>query len=74
MREYRPESSKELDDFMSQFCDICQWDKNGDCPIIFAVLASPVVPSIKYPAQWTYNDNGESLCTAFAAEKHVAAA
>lgn len=71
-KRYRPGNGTEGENFMHRFCYRCIQEKHthtgvdGDkqCPLIDASM-SYSVDDDKYPSEWTYDDNGEPVCTTF---------
>lgn len=71
MRKYRPSNGTEGMCFMEQFCDHCIHERynqtlNDDdkkCTILSNTMTYDVTDE-KYPVEWTYNEQGEPICTA----------
>lgn len=66
---YRPSNGTEGDCFMSKWCSQCAMHDFEDmekepCDILGRSLAFSIDDDA-YPDEWTYNDNGEPICTAF---------
>ena len=70
--KYRPANGTEGLIFMGGFCDRCEKDEayrndTGDsCPIVAATV-SYEVDDDEYPSEWTFDDKGNPVCTAFEA-------
>lgn len=71
--KYRPANGTEGIEFMAHWCDQCEHDRAfqegvGDsCPIAAAVMVyEKHEPG--YPAEWTYDAEGQPCCTAFKPE------
>jgi hypothetical protein len=68
---YRPSNGTEGECFIETWCAHCQHDEafrrdEGDgCPIVAATFCYRV-DEPDYPREWTYNDKGRPICTAFA--------
>lgn len=69
---YRPTSGAEGDSFQHQWCVRCRKDaahradpESGDgCPIVASTFVFEIDED-DYPAEWTYRDDGQPICTAF---------
>lgn len=67
--KYRPSNGTEGDIFMGKWCAECachSFDEDSEvlCPILGNVMAFSV-DDPEYPSEWTYNDKGDPICTAF---------
>ena len=69
-KKYRPSNGCEGAEFMAHFCDRCKRDEafqngTGDsCPIAAATMAYGVNDP-EYPEEWTRNEEGYPVCTAY---------
>lgn len=70
-RKYRPPSEVESRYFSDRWCSRCIHDRpfrtdveHSGCPILLATFRYQV-DDPEYPSQWTCNDAGEPICTAF---------
>lgn len=67
VKRYRPANGSEGAWFMSKWCDKCAYDQSDDgdfCKIQCLTMALPVGDP-DYPKEWTFNDDGKPICTAF---------
>ena len=68
--KFRPSNSDHGEAFTSHFCDWCARDHhvtNESCEILFQTQFHDI-DDPEYPAEWTYDESGSPVCTAF---KHV---
>jgi len=69
VEKYRPSNGTEGEAFMSVWCQCCVKDSEASpCPIIFKAMTYNIDDD-EYPDEWTYNDDGAPICTAFAEEE-----
>lgn len=70
VKKYRPSNATEGRLFFEMWCDRCKKDQAfrdgvGDsCPIVASTIIYNV-DNPNYPKEWTFDDNGRPICTAF---------
>lgn len=62
--KYRPANGSEGLYFTAQFCEVCVKDANFSCDIYTKTMIYGVDEK-EYPAEWTYDEAGNPVCTAF---------
>jgi hypothetical protein len=70
--KYRPSTGSEGVWFIGRWCGDCKHDEafwedpcsENSCPIVAATFCYEV-DDPQYPAEWTYDANGNPICTAF---------
>jgi hypothetical protein len=69
-KKYRPACGSEGANFIDRWCYSCKRDEafrndDGDsCPIVANSFVFDV-DDPRYPSEWTFNDEGRPICTAF---------
>ena len=66
MNKYCPSNGTEGAYFIEAWCVGCaneDWEEKN-CPILTAAMVYDVDED-EYPAEWTYNEHGTPICTAF---------
>lgn len=71
--KYQPSNGTEGMGFMEHWCERCErerpyYEKGEEgCEILLRSMAFGI-DDPQYPSEWTYNDNGSPICTAFIPE------
>jgi len=68
-KKYRPSNGNEGDIFMSKWCDNCIRDTEDKACKILGDSLCWGIDDDGYPDEWTYNDAGFPICTAFSTEE-----
>lgn len=72
-KPYRPSNGTAGMIFAEKFCYNCRYEtEENPCPIFTATLVNDIGDS-GYPEQWTYDENGQPTCTAFASHYELPA-
>lgn len=71
--KYRPSNGTEGAIFMSQYCFTCKkcgMDEDSDIPPcqILGRTFGYSIDEPEYPSEWTYNDQGDPICSAYVNE------
>jgi hypothetical protein len=61
---YRPSNGTEGMLFQECFCDKCTRERRQSCKILANTMFYDI-DDPKYPKQWTHNEHGQPICTAF---------
>ena len=66
MNKYQPSNGTEGEWFMDKFCFQCERDKiwEDPCEMLGRTMALDV-DDPRYPEEWTYDSEGNPVCTAF---------
>ncbi|WP_419621284.1 hypothetical protein, partial [Thiolapillus sp.] len=63
-QKYRPSSGTEGASFYETWCSECARDEGESCEILAKTFRIDVEDD-EYPQEWTYDESGRPICTAF---------
>ncbi len=64
IRLYRPSNGTEGECFAEDYCYRCIANDIAPCPILLNTMAYQTTDA-EYPREWTFDESGEPVCTAF---------
>ena len=64
VKKYRPTSGTEGASFIEYWCSECARDEDESCEILAKTFRVDVEDD-EYPQEWTYDEAGQPICTAF---------